>query len=202
MMQRNPFSTRFTRPGAIPFIFPENDTLDFMLQTMRNPGTQRSIVGPHGSGKSTLLESLSKHWAEIGLNEQRVRLTASRKREPIPIGALDLSSILVIDGFEQLSFWRQRWIRWRCQHKGARLLVTCHAECGIPVLLQTEAKQTLALELARMLLACDTTPYEKSLEELWEEEPGDIRAYFFRLYHWCESHGIYQSSGQTVLPGC
>ncbi|MBA2115699.1 hypothetical protein [Bremerella alba] len=198
MMQRNPFSTRFTRPGEIPFVFPTGHSLDTLIAAFPHPGAQGAIVGPHGSGKSTLLETLSQHWGLRGFVEQRVRLTASRKRESIPLGNLDAKTLLVIDGFEQLSFWRQRWVRWRCQHNKARLLVTCHRDCGLPVILRTQPDWSLALKLSAMLLTCDVTPYESDLEAVWNEDPGDIRAYFFRLYHWCELHGIYLSSGHDA----
>lgn len=196
MMRRNPFSTRFVRPGEIPFVFPAGYSLEAIVTSMQQPAAQAAIVGPHGSGKSTLLETLSQQWAKLGINEQRVRLTASRKREALPLAGLDADSLLVIDGFEQLSYWKQRWVRWRCQHKSARLLVTTHGDCGLPVILRTQPDWSLAFELSSMLLACDATPYEADLRAVWNEDPGDIRAYFFRLYHWCELHGIYLSQGQ------
>ncbi len=198
MMQRNPFSTRFVRPGQISFVFPEADSLDTISAAMKPPQAEGAIVGPHGSGKSTLLETLSALWSKVGLVEQRVRLTASRKREPISLADLGADSLLVIDGFEQLPNWKQCWIRWRCKHKRTRLLVTTHADCGLPVVFRTQPDWPLALKLSAMLLACDITAYEQELYAIWSEEPGDIRAYFFRLYHWCELHGIYQSSGQST----
>ncbi|PQO40296.1 hypothetical protein C5Y96_01610 [Blastopirellula marina] len=197
MMRRNPFSTRFTRPGEIPFVFPAGNSLETIIEAFQQPGAQGAIVGPHGSGKSTLLETLSEHWRKHGLVEQRVRLTASRKRETIPLSELDANSLLVIDGFEQLLYWKQRWIRWRCQQKRARLLVTTHGDCGLPVALRTQPDWALAYQLSSMLLACDVMAYEADLYAVWNEAPGDIRAYFFRLYHWCELHGIYLMSGQS-----
>lgn len=195
MMPRNPFSTRYIRPGAMPFVFPSGQSQSAILKQFETPWFQGAILGPHGSGKSTLLESLSEDWRLQGLNEQRVRLTAARRRESIPMASLNENFVLVIDGFEQLSYWRQRWVRWRCWQKKAKLLVTCHAECGLPIVLRTEPTWELAFDLVRVLLACDVRPYESDLRAIWEESPGDIRAYFFRLYHWCESQRISQSSG-------
>ncbi|RCS51865.1 hypothetical protein DTL42_09910 [Bremerella cremea] len=200
MMRRNPFSTCFTRPGQIPFHFPAGTAADKCAATFEKLGAQRAIVGPHGSGKSTLLEMLSPKWKELGWREQRVRLTAARKRKSISWGQLDESSILVIDGFEQLSWWQQRWVRARCWQKRARLLVTCHADCGVPILLRTEVNWPLAYELAGMLLGGDVTPYEAELRAIWEEEPGNIRDFFFRLYHWCELRGLYRP--EHAKPRC
>lgn len=192
MMQRNPFSTCFTRPGSISFRFTEGNSVESLCHQLAKPRAQGAIVGPHGSGKSTLLEMLSSSWSSVGLIEQRVRLTASRKRENIPWEMLGDGSLLVIDGFEQLSWGQQRWVRFYCWRMGLRLLVTCHVNCGVPVLLRTEASWPLALELASQLLACDATSYENELHAIWLEDPGNIRDFFFRLYHWCESHGLYR----------
>ncbi|GAA4440799.1 hypothetical protein [Bremerella cremea] len=200
MMQRNPFSTRFTRPGSLPFLFPKGSSIDRLVARLEATAYQGAIVGPHGSGKSTLLETLHLRWSKMGITEQRVRLTASQKCLAIDWSQLGPDSILVIDGFEQLSFWRQRWIRWRCRRQRSRLMVTCHAPCGIPVVLRTQADWELARTLAGVLLERDATAYENELRKIWDEQPGDIRAYFFRLYHWCESQRIYQPMGDSYPP--
>src|SRR5690606_35788745 len=135
---------------------------------------------------------------EVGLVDERVRLTASRRRVSIPWGQVDAKSILVSDRFEQLWAWQQWCIRWRCWQKQARLLVTCHAACGLPVLLRTEPTWELARCLATDLLGDDATAYEDALRAFWEEHPGDIREFFFRLYHFCESHGIYRSGDDAA----
>lgn len=197
-MRRNPFSTRFTRPGQIPFQFSTGHSAGELCSAFASPDAQGAIIGPHGSGKSTLLEMLSSGWQDRGLIEQRVRLTAARKQKRILWDTLGENSLLVIDGFEQLAWWRQRWVRYRCRQKRIRLLVTCHADCGVPILLRTEATWPLAYALAGRLLPCDATSYEDQLHTIWQEEPGNIRDFFFRLYHWCESCGIYQSE-QTVF---
>ncbi|MBI1248067.1 hypothetical protein GC197_09525 [bacterium] len=195
MMQRNPFSTRFIKPGSLSFVFQEEDSLDNILHHFQKPQAQGAIVGPHGSGKSTLLETLDRHWSVLGIDCQRVRLTAQSRRKSIDWAPLSADALLVIDGFEQLGFWQQRWIRLRCWQKKARLLVTCHHDCGLPAVLRTTADWQLALQLASRLLGDDASAYETELRQIWKEEPGNVRDYFFRLYHWCESQGIYQ--GET-----
>lgn len=200
MMRPNPFSTRFVRPGEIPFVFPPGSSLEQLLEECRLARAQKAILGPHGSGKSTLLETLSGHWPEVGLTEQRVRLTASKRRVSFPWRHLDEASILVIDGFEQLWRWQQWRIRWRCWQKGTRLLVTCHAECGLPVALRTEPSWALAWELAADRLGGEATAYEDELRGIWQQHPGDVREFFFRLYHFCESQGICRSGGDLPMP--
>lgn len=202
MMQRNPFSTCFTRPGKIPFIFPNGHDLNSLLATLTTPRIQGAIIGPHGSGKSTLLEMLSSEWLKYGLTEQRVRLTASRRKGTFPWFSIDARSVLVIDGFEQLSVWRRWLIRARCWQQGARLLVTCHDQCGVPMILRTEPSWALAFALVQSLFPDDATAYQAELKELWDESPGNIRDYLFRLYHWCESRGLYCPDETPGEPHC
>lgn len=197
MMQRNPFSTCFTRPGRIRFVFPEGHDVDSLLTSLAEPRSQGAIVGPHGSGKSTLLEMLSAEWPKHGLTEQRVQLTASRRREAIAWRLLDDRSVLVIDGFEQLSLWRRWWIRVRCRQRKVRLLVTCHAPCGVPIILRTKPEWPLAFELVQSLLPCDASAYQADLKVIWDDSPGNIRDYLFRLYHWCESRELYCPDATT-----
>ena len=54
----NPFSTRYTRPGAIPFRFPPGTSADGLVEQLRRQQWRGAIVGPHGSGKSSLVAAL------------------------------------------------------------------------------------------------------------------------------------------------
>lgn len=199
MTRHNPFSTRFIRPGQIPFVFPPGQSAETLAQKLSAPAAQGAIVGPHGSGKSTLLETLAPQWPRLGLSEQRVRATAT-VRPRIEPRSLTPQSILVVDGFEQLPWWRQRQLRWLCMRRKTRLLVTCHRPCGLEVLLQTEPTWELARQLTAKLFPGHISPYEEQLRQLWDQQPGDIREYFFRLYHFCESQGLYRPRCLPTAP--
>ena len=54
----NPFATRFTRPGAIGYLFPLGNSAVGTVDLLRNNNWWGEIVGPHGSGKSSLLAEL------------------------------------------------------------------------------------------------------------------------------------------------
>ena len=54
----NPFSSRYVRPGAIPFFFPEDCRVELLLSRLEENGWQGEILGRHGSGKSALLAHL------------------------------------------------------------------------------------------------------------------------------------------------
>ena len=62
----NPFSTRFVRPGAIPFCFPQGEGAGTLVTRLERQGWWGQIVGPHGSGKSTLLAQLRPHLEAAG----------------------------------------------------------------------------------------------------------------------------------------
>jgi hypothetical protein len=54
----NPFATRFTRPGAIEFIFPAGESLATLVARLRACDWRGQITGPHGSGKAPLRAAL------------------------------------------------------------------------------------------------------------------------------------------------
>jgi len=102
----NPFSTRFIRPGAIRFLFPDGESAALLVQRLRENRWGGQIIGPHGSGKSTLLATLKPELETAGRQVLWITLHQGERRLP----ALDRRSLgpttqLVIDGYEQLSWW-------------------------------------------------------------------------------------------------
>src|SRR5262245_29398629 len=108
----NPFSTRFIRPGAIPFVFPAGVSQPSLLNDFERFGRWCQIIGNHGSGKSTLLHSLRPElervygvqWAQVSPDTGRIQWIGSSSK------ALKRSepAICVIDGFDRLG-WLSRW---------------------------------------------------------------------------------------------
>ena len=69
MMITNPFSTRFTRPGAISFSSDRIDPLRLagvLSETRKSRSGVFQIVGPHGCGKTTLTVAIAAELAEQG----------------------------------------------------------------------------------------------------------------------------------------
>jgi energy-coupling factor transporter ATP-binding protein EcfA2 len=77
----NPFSTRFTRPGALEPLDADGEPvrIDDVLHRLRARG-RAAIVGPHGSGKSTLLARLADAIDSAGGTVVRLRLPDRRDR--------------------------------------------------------------------------------------------------------------------------
>ena len=72
----NPFSTRFTKPGKIDFIFGNDMTPDQMCEDFEEAGLLGQIVGPHGSGKSTLIRMLARSLEKRGFQVQLTQLSS------------------------------------------------------------------------------------------------------------------------------
>jgi hypothetical protein len=66
MGDSNPFATRFTRPGAIEYLFPAGQSAASLVAQLADQGWWGEIVGPHGSGKSTLVATLVPALREAG----------------------------------------------------------------------------------------------------------------------------------------
>ncbi|MCE5303481.1 MAG: hypothetical protein LLF97_10285 [Planctomycetaceae bacterium] len=186
----NPFSTRHIRPGAMPFLFPSGQTLEGLLDRLRQNDWRGEIVGRHGSGKSSLLASLLPSIEFTGRTVAFVELHDGQRRLPLDLRAdarLHPPAILAIDGFEQLSRW-QRWsIRRFCRRRSLGLVVTSHASVGLPPLYQTQVGPQLAERVVAELLGRRPWPVSREqLGRLLARHDGDLRETLFALYDFCE----------------
>lgn len=151
----NPFCARRIRPGAIPYVFPNGVTLADVLARLEHTGWRGQVVGPHGSGKSTLLETLIPAIEAAGhpvvrftLHDGQRRIAADLRRHNLAPG-----TVLVIDGYEQLSMWQRLWVCGLCRLRRLGLVVTTHRSCGLPVLFATAVDADLACQVVSHLLA-------------------------------------------------
>src|SRR5258707_1037455 len=78
----NPFSTRFVRPGAIPYQFPERVTADSLVEQLRSQNCRGAIIGPHGTGKSTLLATLIPAIENAGCKVRSIALHDGQRKLP------------------------------------------------------------------------------------------------------------------------
>jgi hypothetical protein len=144
----NPFSTCFVQPGSIPFRFATNDGLATLVRQLEATGGWGEIIGPHGSGKSTLLATLLP--AITTRRVRHVRLNTSERTLPAWVwDSPDPSSLLAIDGFEQLGFFTRWRMKHHCRQHHCGLLITAHRSMGLPALFHTE----VTLEMAKDVIA-------------------------------------------------
>ncbi len=119
------------------------------------------IVGPHGSGKSTLVATLKPHVAAAGRNLACITLRDGQRRLPTDFVRKALASarpLLVVDGYEQLSWLTRILFTWRCRRVAAGLLVTSHTPTGLPLLYRTQPNLQLVEQLVSTLTASNSSP--------------------------------------------
>jgi hypothetical protein len=183
-VRSNPFSTRFIRPGAITFVFADGQSAGSLVQRLREENWWGQIIGDHGSGKSTLLATLIPALEAAGRRVLSITLHQGQHRlPPLDRSSLSTDTQLIIDGYEQLSWWP----RWRakslCRTTGAGLLVTAHVDVALPTLYHTQPSESLAQAVVAKLVhggADGLTPEE--IASAYTATHGNIRETLFRLY--------------------
>lgn len=178
----NPFATRRTRPGRLPFLFPSGTSADALVSRLREHAWWGEVLGPHGSGKSTLLATLRPLLVEAGRELVNVELHNGERRLPSDVWHKvhwTARVQLVIDGYEQLNRW-QRWrIKRRCRIAGCGLLVTAHATVGLPLLYQIRPDIDQALRVVDSLTNAVSAT---DVETCFRASRGDLREMLFALY--------------------
>ena len=183
----NPFSTRHTRPGAVPYLFSPGQTLEGLLSKLALSDWWGEIVGPHGSGKSTLLARL----IEVAPQHRRwpLLIALHDRQRSLPIDLtkrtdLDGSTLIVVDGYEQLGRWQRMRLKQLCRRQGWGLLVTSHASVGLPRLYETAVTLDLARRVVQQLLSGSPsgTWTNGVVDRCYQQCDGNLREMLFLLY--------------------
>jgi hypothetical protein len=186
----NPFCTRRIRPGAMPFLFPQGEDVETLLDRLRRNGWRGEIVGQHGSGKSALLATLIPRIEHAGQQTVLVELHDGQRRLPIDLRRDDRLRppvVLIIDGYEQLSRWSRFLLKRHCRRHSIGLLVTAHASVGMPELCRTVATLELAARVVAQLTAEQSPPCTASeLAASFTRCHSNLREMLFDLYDLCE----------------
>ena len=190
LMHPNPFATRFTAPGRVPYLAAAGLCARLHAEWLQQ-GRVGAILGPHGCGKSTLLATLEQAWSrEHGYRVRHVAMHDGQRTLPPEFWRPDYCThdLLVIDGYEQLG-WRARWALQRLWRRtSCGLLVTAHVAIRLPTLYRVEPDYSTFLTLVRQLLEPlhDSPRAEAFLarqaETAWATTRGNAREALFRLY--------------------
>ncbi|MFO0916039.1 MAG: hypothetical protein U0795_23985 [Pirellulales bacterium] len=183
----NPFATSFTRPGALEFLFPPGVSPDSLLDTFERLGRRAQIVGPHGTGKSTLIATLQPHMIARGWDVLAVWCRADERRLPSWLFERPWTerTVLVIDGYEQLTWWDRLKLRWRAWRGKSGWLVTSHSDLAGPVLWRTVADLATVRQLVHQLLSqqgLDPQLLDERLDASWSACQGNVRELLFALF--------------------
>jgi hypothetical protein len=188
LYESNPFSTRYVRPGAIDFLFPQGVDCDLLVTRLAECKWWGAIVGPHGCGKSTLLATLLPVLEQRGCIPRRISLHDEQRW--MPRGWCKCISrdphckpLLVIDGYEQLNLWSRWLVRHRCRRNGWGLLITTHREVTIPTLIELQGSLPTLRTVVDRLLPQDVrsiTPAD--VAAAFQSAHGNLRDALFDLY--------------------
>ncbi|MBX7166940.1 MAG: hypothetical protein K1X74_11470 [Pirellulales bacterium] len=184
----NPFATRHVRPGRLAFRFPAmaTATVASLRAALESCGGWGQIIGPHGSGKSTLLAELARDLQDAGHAVQQFEMHDGQRRLPGRVAARGRGgqrSMILVDGYEQLSTWSRTKLKWTCRRRGHGLLVTAHTDCGLPTLWQTGVDPDLAWQVVRALLPPgDSTIGREEVAAALIARRGNLRDVLMDLY--------------------
>jgi hypothetical protein len=181
----NPFATRYIRPGALAYLFPAETSLPTLINKLRSNHWRGEIVGPHGVGKSTLLAALLPEIAAQGREVIAVTLHARERRLPADMPGWkwwNQQSVIVIDGYEQLSIWSRMVLFWQIWLRGAGLLITTHKSFGLPTLIELIPQAATAIAVVRALGVSEQQIDDVCIQQTLQATHGDVREMLFQLY--------------------
>lgn len=180
----NPFSSERVRPGTVAMTMPDGVTIASLFAEFLETGARGQLLGAHGTGKSTLLHHLAAHARELGWRVESVAPGQPAK----PMATHGRRHLLVVDGADLLP--RREWSRLdrRCVRTEAALLITTHADLGLPWTWTTHVTPEALDCLVRRLLSGwhVQPPPTAMLAELLDEHQGNARLVLFALYDWYE----------------
>jgi len=168
------------------FLFPGQQNAAALVDQLCRQGWWGEIVGPHGSGKSTLVAALRKAIENAGRQVLSIDLHDGQRRLPLDLRTVpgaDGSTVVILDGYEQLS----RFGRWKlkrfCRRRRWGLLVTAHTTMGLRPLYQTGTDLASAERVVEQLLeGYPRSITRQQIAEQFERHGGDLREMLFGLY--------------------
>ena len=186
-MLSNPFATRFTRPGAIGYLFPAGQSVQNLVELLKGNDWWGEIVGPHGSGKSSLLAEFLPRIEGTGRRILQFSLHQGDRTLPVAkrdVNAWNNTTQVVIDGYEQLSWWSKRRLQRWVKGSGSGLLITAHQPMGLPPLFTTQPTYALAKQIVAELVKNDPAPIltDDDIAAAFAAHGANLREMLFSLY--------------------
>lgn len=177
------------------FVFAPGPKTEQLVRRLADTGGWGQITGPHGSGKSTLLVALIEELKRVGFAPVRFSLHDNQRRmatgwvEQVRQAAIDTGrAIVVVDGYEQLSWLAASRLKRRCHRRHWGLLVTAHRNLGLPTLYRTASTLDLAEALVQQLANGQIEIERHVIRQAFVNHDGNLRDVFFDLYDHYERH--------------
>lgn len=192
VVSHNPFSTRYLRPGAIPFLFDEESgELEAMIDAFKQGGYFGQVVGPHGCGKSTLCfsicESLCTEFDDFRFITIR---SASNIDVKVSRGEGDGSkrSLTIIDGMEKLAALPQQMSIANLLKRESKdslangLIITSHRPLRFVPILYRLAPSIESLKRVVYFLDPKNSIAQEELMRIYSKAGGNIREALMLCY--------------------
>ncbi len=184
LARENPFRTE--KVLAYRYQFSTGGSLQSVVEQFDAMGRRGALVGPKGHGKTTLAEDLSDLWNCRGISIRTIRLTSVDRAAAFEqcwhsLANAQPGSILVIDGAEQLGWFRWQRLR-RFVPKQIGLLITTHKPGRLPTLFECCTSPELLLQTVTEIApdVLDEVGSDPGL--LFKEKAGNIRECLRSLY--------------------
>lgn len=169
--------------------------LDAFVARFEGLGRRAALVGPHGTGKSTLREDLERYYASVGWTVVRLHFTTSGAASPQQWACWLTASprtLATVDGVEQLPRWAWQVVR---RVRRGPLLVTSHADCGLPVLHEHVTTATILRDCIEELAG----PVDVDVDALFARHQGNVRAALLECYdRWAASGSFGRTTCGTA----
>ena len=182
----NPFATRFIKPGALPFLFAADASPQTLLHKLAQNKWWGQIIGPHGVGKSSLLAALLPSLEALGKKPYVFTIAPDRPHPTWTKDSIlgwDENSLIVVDGYEQLSWWSAMRLKRLVQGRTAGLLITAHQSMGLPPLAELSPSIEVAKQVVMKLLPPgDHTITADDVQTVFVKKQGNIRETLFELF--------------------
>ena len=199
--QPNPFATRFIQPGAISYnCFDRGNVTELAKRFLELPSKRGIIIGPHGSGKSTLIASLVAELSIILPDSKIHQLRFSTDRPAwrsllVSTKQWPHSSIVVLDGYEQLKYWSRFLIERIARTRSISIMATAHQPIrGFEPIWRTSVSESSSRWVVEQLLQQAGHPAgvkELLQSDAWSHSRAihgeNLRESLFDMYDWWQS---------------
>jgi hypothetical protein len=180
----NPFSTRYTRPGAVPPLDASGRPLDIGPLLDRIGCGCWAIEGPHGRGKTTLVRALLATAASAGhtTSFSQVRSWADAWPTLKSVVRAGPGHIVAVDGWEQLPWGVGLVIVAVARWRRTTVIATAHGPIGLPVLAHRESSPALVAAIIERLPDHHGTISAADVEQAFRCHRGNVRDALATLY--------------------
>jgi ABC-type transport system involved in cytochrome c biogenesis ATPase subunit len=168
------------------YLFATGEGASQLVDRLQEGGWRGQIIGPHGIGKSTLLATLIEPLKERGRQPVQIALHDGQRTLGVELSQYisgKQAIVVIVDGYEQLSWWSRLKLKHLCSRHNWGLLVTAHANVGLPTICEVQSDQATVQQLARDLqrsVECLVSDADVAAE--FQRQGGNVRETLFGLY--------------------